>query len=220
MQPESFTVVVLGTGGTIAGTAGDPADDVGYSAAQIGVAQLVAAIPALRRMRSGGRAGRAGRQQGHGARASGVRWRSRVERHLARPEVLGIVVTHGTDTLEETAYFLRVRGTRQAGGAGRGDAARDLASRPTGREPADAFTVASRARRARRRARDGRSGARRARRAQGSSASARCVHSGDAGALARIEEGRVRMPARLACGTGTRHRHRCPSGAAGRGSRS
>ena len=32
--------------------------------------------------------------------------RERVERHLKRPEVDGIVVTHGTDSLEESAYLI------------------------------------------------------------------------------------------------------------------
>ena len=47
MQSPERLVVVLGTGGTIAGTAADAGDNVGYTAAQIGIAQLVAAIPAL-----------------------------------------------------------------------------------------------------------------------------------------------------------------------------
>ncbi|MEY4753776.1 MAG: hypothetical protein RJA44_1451, partial [Pseudomonadota bacterium] len=40
-------VVVLGTGGTIAGTAASGSDHVGYRAGQIGVAELLAAVPAL-----------------------------------------------------------------------------------------------------------------------------------------------------------------------------
>jgi L-asparaginase len=32
--------------------------------------------------------------------------RNRVREHLARPEVTGVVVTHGTDTLEESAYLV------------------------------------------------------------------------------------------------------------------
>ena len=40
-------IVVLGTGGTIAGTSAVAGDNVGYTAAQIGVAQLVQAVPAL-----------------------------------------------------------------------------------------------------------------------------------------------------------------------------
>lgn len=106
MQRTSETVVILGTGGTIAGTAALPSDNVGYTAAQISVADLVAAVPPL---------------QGLAIECEQVAqldskdmdfatWRllaQRVAHHLARPDVSGIVITHGTDTLEETAYFLQ-----------------------------------------------------------------------------------------------------------------
>jgi len=45
MQSQTRTLVILGTGGTIAGTAADAHDNVGYRAAQLGVAQLLAGVP-------------------------------------------------------------------------------------------------------------------------------------------------------------------------------
>ncbi|MGL6110903.1 MAG: asparaginase, partial [Rubrivivax sp.] len=99
------TVVVLGTGGTIAGTAANAADNVGYSAAQLGVQALLASVPAL-----------AGRPteceqvaQVDSKDLSHALWlllARRVAHHLQRPEVCGAVIAHGTDTLEETAFFL------------------------------------------------------------------------------------------------------------------
>lgn len=99
-------VVILGTGGTIAGTAEDASDNVGYRAAQLGVEQLVGAIPPLARFSF---------ETEQVAQLDSkdmdfVTWQRlalRVESHLARAEVAGVVITHGTDTLEETAYFLQ-----------------------------------------------------------------------------------------------------------------
>ena len=105
MQNNASVVVVLGTGGTIAGTAASAADNVGYTAAQIGVASLIAAVPAL-----AGQALEAEQvAQLDSKDMDHATWQALAQRvafHLQRPEVAGIVITHGTDTLEETAYFL------------------------------------------------------------------------------------------------------------------
>ena len=105
MQSAQQRVVIIGTGGTIAGTAADAADHVGYRAATLDVDQLIAALPALRgqplealtlaRLDSS--------DMDH---ATWLRLSECLREQLARPDVAGVVVTHGTDTLEETAYFL------------------------------------------------------------------------------------------------------------------
>jgi L-asparaginase len=98
-------IVILGTGGTIAGTAASVTDAVGYTAAQIGVAQLVAAVPPLAGLpiECEQVAQIDSKDMDH---ATWQRLAQRCAHHLARHEVAGVVVTHGTDTLEETAYFL------------------------------------------------------------------------------------------------------------------
>lgn len=95
------TVVILGTGGTIAGAG----DDVGYAAGQLAVGQLCAAVPALAAwpLECEQVAQLDSKDMGHAVWQQLAR---RLAHHLARPDVAGIVVTHGTDTLEETAYFL------------------------------------------------------------------------------------------------------------------
>ncbi|MES2959215.1 MAG: asparaginase [Pseudomonadota bacterium] len=98
-------IVILGTGGTIAGTAASATDAVGYTAAQIGVGQLVAAVPELAAVSIECEqvAQLDSKDMDH---ATWQHLTLRCAHHLARDEVSGVVVTHGTDTLEETAYFL------------------------------------------------------------------------------------------------------------------
>jgi L-asparaginase len=101
----STKVVILGTGGTIAGIAARPDDAVGYSAAQLGVGHLVAAVPALRDTDLECEQV----AQLDSKDMDVATWQllaARAAHHLARADVAGVVVTHGTDTLEETAYLL------------------------------------------------------------------------------------------------------------------
>lgn len=102
-------IIVLGTGGTIAGTARCAADNVGYTAAQVGVAQLLDAVPGLVRVLAGRALVSEQVAQIDSKDMSFAVWQQlalRVTHHLAQADVTGVVITHGTDTLEETAYFL------------------------------------------------------------------------------------------------------------------
>lgn len=105
MPTPDRQVVILGTGGTIAGTAASAADAVGYTAAQLGVERLVAAVPPLAEvpLECEQVAQLDSKDMTH---AVWQRLAQRCAHHLARDDVAGVVVTHGTDTLEETAYFL------------------------------------------------------------------------------------------------------------------
>lgn len=98
-------VVVLGTGGTIAGAAASATDNVGYTAAQRSVQSLLAAVPALAGfdLEAEQVAQVDSKDMSHAIWAALAR---RCAAHLARPEVAGLVVAHGTDTLEESAWLL------------------------------------------------------------------------------------------------------------------
>ncbi len=105
MQSPMPLVVILATGGTIAGTASSSTDTTGYRAGALGVEALIAAVPALAGHRIEPESVAAIDSKNMDA-ATWQRLAGRVAHHVARPEVAGVVITHGTDTLEETAYFL------------------------------------------------------------------------------------------------------------------
>lgn len=98
-------VVILGTGGTIAGTAPSAQDHHAYRSAQLSVGQLVAAVPSLAEVSL--ECEQVAQVDSKDMTfAIWVALAKRIRHHLGRPEVAGVVVTHGTDTLEETAVFL------------------------------------------------------------------------------------------------------------------
>lgn len=101
-------VYIIGCGGTIAGRAASDSDLVGYQAGEIGVDELIRAVP----------------QVEDDARVTGeqfsnidsssmteemlLRLSVRVQEIVSRADIDGLVITHGTDTMDETAYFLNL----------------------------------------------------------------------------------------------------------------
>jgi len=101
------TVVVLATGGTIAGAA---ATDVqaGYTSGKVGVEQLLAAVPQAKKLAvlRGEQVSNIGSQDMNDE--VWLKLARRVNELVADPAVAGVVITHGTDTIEETGYFLNL----------------------------------------------------------------------------------------------------------------
>lgn len=99
-------IVILGTGGTIAGLASNTSSNLDYTAALVGVSQLVGAVEGL--------SSQVETEQVAQIDSKDMTFdvwtalANRVHHHLARADVRGVVITHGTDTIEETAYFLQV----------------------------------------------------------------------------------------------------------------
>jgi L-asparaginase len=101
-------ITILATGGTIAGTGATSTTTVGYTSAKVGVEALIEAVPDLKKV-----AVVKGEQvfQIASENMNNDYWlklAKRVNALLAQNDVDGIVITHGTDTLEETAYFLNL----------------------------------------------------------------------------------------------------------------
>lgn len=93
-------------GGTIAGRAQQAGDNVGYEAGQVPVQALLGGLPGLQGVKLS--VEQVAQINSKDMRLADLqRLVARVAEALRSPEVDAVVVTHGTDTLEETAYLLQ-----------------------------------------------------------------------------------------------------------------
>ena len=102
-------LLLLATGGTIAGSADDSATLNDYTAGVLGGDALLAAVPQLQNLAT------ISVEQVANVDSADLlfeHWRALVERirdaFAADPELAGVVITHGTNTLEETAWLLQL----------------------------------------------------------------------------------------------------------------
>ena len=107
-KTELKNIVILATGGTIAGKAASGTQMTGYTAGAYSVADLLAGVPEL------GELAHISGEQLCNIDSSSItdalllRLAQRCNELLAQDDVDGVVITHGTDTMEETAFFLNL----------------------------------------------------------------------------------------------------------------
>jgi L-asparaginase len=104
-DPPQAHVLVLATGGTIAGSA-DPRAANAYNAGQVSAEALIASVPGLDKLAvlSAEQISSIGSQD-----MNDKVWfdlAKRIKAAIEKKETDGVVITHGTDTMEETAFFL------------------------------------------------------------------------------------------------------------------
>jgi L-asparaginase len=98
-------VVIIATGGTIAGSAATQTE-AGYKSGAVGVDALINAVPQLKDIAevSGEQIASIGSQDMNDE--VWLKLGKRVNEILAKSDISGVAITHGTDTMEETSYFL------------------------------------------------------------------------------------------------------------------
>lgn len=99
-------IFIIATGGTIAGSAAAEIATTGYAAGAIGINELLAAVPEVKNIADVSGEELAAIDSKDITQDLQLKLVYRCQELLASDSVDGIVITHGTDTMEETAYLL------------------------------------------------------------------------------------------------------------------
>lgn len=100
-------IIILATGGTIAGT-GEKGKTSGYKSGTLSIEELINSVPQISDIAAIEAVQVCNENSDDITGKIWLELANIINFEAKRPEVFGFVITHGTDTLEETAYFLNL----------------------------------------------------------------------------------------------------------------
>ncbi|ENT3030357.1 type II asparaginase [Campylobacter jejuni] len=107
MKKAKSRIAILGTGGTIAGFIDNTIATTGYTAGAIDIDVLIKAVPQIRDLADISWEQIANIDSSNMCDEIWLRLAKKIAKLFAEG-IDGVVITHGTDTMEETAYFLNL----------------------------------------------------------------------------------------------------------------